>query len=485
MRHLLLFIMGIASFLAMTGHSWGQTGETRPWAAKSLQSRNNATFHFLESDTTVGIGMGAFGYMKLAPYRLLARKQNAITLGTTAQYFRGDFSLATFPTNLSSFTNGPGYITGFTEVDGSVTNESQTLLALGATNPRIYLSTAGGAGGGTVNFQGGTGISITHPTADIIQIAATGTSGGTVTSVGITVPTGLSIVSGSPVITSGTIAIGLQTNYSIPANIDQYNWNQAYANMGKVYVGSTLANNLSTQYFQITSGSVLPRMATVASADIYLPATASDIYYSLAAKENSLGNPGTSGYVLSSTTAGVRSWVANGGGTSVHSSLSNLDYATSGHTGFAKIAGDLTQAFNASQLTIEGGTYDWVIAQNAGTLKFSQYGSNITFSGSSITAFNFIGSSDRRLKKHINHLDFSKIEQIDIKQFLFKNDPTNRRRVGVIAQEVEKVLPELVYTDSEGMKSVAYTDLILMKLAFMESKIKELQREIKTLKNEK
>lgn len=30
--------------------------------------------------------------------------------------------------------------------------------------------------------------------------------------------------------------------------------------------------------------------------------------------EPPLGNPGTSGHVLSSTTAGVRSWVANGGG---------------------------------------------------------------------------------------------------------------------------------------------------------------------------
>lgn len=34
----------------------------------------------------------------------------------------------------------------------------------------------------------------------------------------------------------------------------------------------------------------------------------------LAGKENSLGNPGTTGYVLSSTTAGVRSWIAPGTG---------------------------------------------------------------------------------------------------------------------------------------------------------------------------
>lgn len=38
-------------------------------------------------------------------------KQNTITTGTTSQYLRGDLSLATFPTNVSSFTNDSGYIT--------------------------------------------------------------------------------------------------------------------------------------------------------------------------------------------------------------------------------------------------------------------------------------------------------------------------------------------------------------------------------------
>jgi hypothetical protein len=41
-------------------------------------------------------------------------------------------------------------------------------------------------------------------------------------------------------------------------------------------------------------------------------------YTATTAYEAALGNPGTSGYVLSSTTAGVRSWVANGGGSMVY-----------------------------------------------------------------------------------------------------------------------------------------------------------------------
>lgn len=50
---------------------------------------------------------------------------------------------------------------------------------------------------------------------------------GTVTSVGLSVPTGLSIT-GSPITTSGTLAIGLQSGYSIPTTASQTNWNTAY-----------------------------------------------------------------------------------------------------------------------------------------------------------------------------------------------------------------------------------------------------------------
>ena len=50
---------------------------------------------------------------------------------------------------------------------------------------------------------------------------------GSVTSVAMTVPTGLSI-SGSPITTSGTLAVSLQSGYSIPTTSSQSNWNTAY-----------------------------------------------------------------------------------------------------------------------------------------------------------------------------------------------------------------------------------------------------------------
>ena len=53
------------------------------------------------------------------------------------------------------------------------------------------------------------------------------TNTGTVTSVGVSVPTGLS-VSGTPVMTSGTIAISLASGYSIPTDAKQTAWDAKY-----------------------------------------------------------------------------------------------------------------------------------------------------------------------------------------------------------------------------------------------------------------
>ena len=59
-------------------------------------------------------------------------KQNAITTGTAAQYLRGDLSLATFPTALSSFSNDTNYITIGAVTDAVVTGKVLTGYAIGS-----------------------------------------------------------------------------------------------------------------------------------------------------------------------------------------------------------------------------------------------------------------------------------------------------------------------------------------------------------------
>jgi hypothetical protein len=62
--------------------------------------------------------------------------------------------------------------------------------------------------------------------ADVLNKPTIGT--GSVTSVAMTVPTGLT-VSGSPITTSGTLAVTLTSGYSIPTTASQTNWDTAFS----------------------------------------------------------------------------------------------------------------------------------------------------------------------------------------------------------------------------------------------------------------
>jgi hypothetical protein len=90
-------------------------------------------------------------------------------------------------------------------------------------------------------------------------------------------------------------------------------------------------------------------------------------------------------------------------------------------------------------------------------------------------------SSDERLKDNVEVIPnaVEKVKAIRGVSFT-RNDleDTERRHVGVIAQEVEKVLPEVVTEDEKGMKSVAYANMV----GLLIEAIKEQQEQIDTLK---
>jgi hypothetical protein len=69
--------------------------------------------------------------------------------------------------------------------------------------------------------------------------------------------------------------------------------------------------------------------------------------------------------------------------------------------------------------------------------------------------------SDERLKQDITPVTHAldKVKAMNGVYFKFKADPS-RVHVGLIAQNVEKAVPEVVSADGEGMKSVAYSNLV-------------------------
>lgn len=88
----------------------------------------------------------------------------------------------------------------------------------------------------------------------------------------------------------------------------------------------------------------------------------------------------------------------------------------------------------------------------------------------SVTATNFINSSDRRLKENIEEIttDESKelIDEVKVYSFNLKNESDEnepkRKHYGVIAQELQEIAPELVHEDKteNHYLSVNYTEII-------------------------
>ena len=69
--------------------------------------------------------------------------------------------------------------------------------------------------------------------------------------------------------------------------------------------------------------------------------------------------------------------------------------------------------------------------------------------------------SDARLKANIISLGstLAKLLQIDGKTYTMKKDENKKQKIGVLAQDIEKVFPELV-SESNGVKSVNYQGLV-------------------------
>ena len=111
--------------------------------------------------------------------------------------------------------------------------------------------------------------------------------------------------------------------------------------------------------------------------------------------------------------------------------------------------------------------------QSGNTIHFGQpatFVQNIQVQGTA-TATNFILSSDKTLKNNIKEIDTNHID-VDWKNFELKSEP-GVKRAGVIAQELEEKHPEFVRTDDEGIKSVAYIDLLITKIAELEARLEK------------
>jgi hypothetical protein len=100
--------------------------------------------------------------------------------------------------------------------------------------------------------------------------------------------------------------------------------------------------------------------------------------------------------------------------------------------------------------------------------------------GNILASGNVTGYSDKTLKDNIQTISnaLNKVSQLRGVEFDRNDVEGNPHQIGVIAQEVEKIIPEVVTTHEDGIKSVAYGNLV----GLLIEAIKDLKDEVSELK---
>jgi hypothetical protein len=146
------------------------------------------------------------------------------------------------------------------------------------------------------------------------------------------------------------------------------------------------------------------------------------------------------------------------------------------HTGLVNAASYTTTGFVANTTAIAPTSNTILLGNTIG--RFVLSANTGDFSGT-VTGVSFAGSSDERLKTNIHTINdpLSTIEKL--RGVSFDRISNNSKDYGVIAQEIEQVLPDIVHTDAEGYKSVSYDSII----GFLIEGMKHQQERINQLEN--
>jgi hypothetical protein len=131
---------------------------------------------------------------------------------------------------------------------------------------------------------------------------------------------------------------------------------------------------------------------------------------------------------------------------------------------------NITQYIGMSRIT----TGTWTAAYISDTKLYFNPSTGV------LSSVDYNSLSDLRLKENIKLISDSLSILTEINPVEFNWKDSRRKSYGVIAQEIEKILPDIVETNLDtGMKTVSYQQLI----AFLIDAVKQQQAEINGIKN--
>ena len=255
---------------------------------------------------------------------------------------------------------------------------------------------------------------------------------------------------------NGRLTLSAGTGVSLSAT-PRFDANQSTNKTITVSTNGTSSNTANTLVLRNGNGGISIGALSAASANLSGNITASGFLVS-----------GQSGFLKADGTVDTTTYLSNGNIKDPQITL------TASGNGFSL---GTTQSFTLNQA--DAATVAFSInstTNNTGsTLVFRD--ENGDFAARDISARNFDTTSDATLKTDILKVDNALDILESISGVSFKWKRTGEKSMGIIAQEVEEVLPELI-NNSSSYKAVNYNGLI----AVLIESIKELKQEIKELK---
>ena len=345
-------------------------------------------------------------------------------------------------------------------------------------------------------FSGNVSIAGTLTYEDVTNIDSVGLitarSGVRINDGGLVVTAGVSTLSSLQVGTAVTISSGIVTATSFSGSLAN---TLTLNTSGTGLSGSTTYNNSGASTFTVTSNATSSNtgstiVARDSSGNFNAGVITATSFSGNLSGGTVSGTTGTFSSQIQSTQA--NSTTTGGGQIYLNGSTGNrIDFNTNGVAAptfttrsagtklvlYPAISGSATDyAFGIENSTLWSSIpsateqFRWYAATtNIATLSG---GGNLTVSGT-VTA-----NSDIKLKTNIETISDALNKVLKLRGVTYDRIDSGDHQIGVIAQEIESVIPELVY-ESNGTKSVAYSNMV----GLLIEAIKEQQKQINDLKN--
>ena len=425
-------------------------GTSASWATlNALPTQTGNSGKFLTTDATTA------SWATLTASNLTGGTLSSTILGNSTVY------IGTTAVALNRATANLG-LTGISSVafpgSTSGTTTVQASAAAGTTTFTLPATTGTAALQGDTHYVGTTAVALNRTSANqaltgISSVALPGSTSGTITL--------------QPAATAGTNTITLP---AATGTVDLQG--------NTFYVGTTsIANNRGSASQTLTGVSIDGNAATATTAgtttgNAATATSATTATYLNSAASSTDANPNTrlnSGFYQQATTTTANGWP-------VSSSWYHLISSTHSNTGnyyAMQIAGSFFDNSNFYiRSTNNSGTTAWLSLITS--IGGQTIAGNLTLSGT-LTI-----NSDARLKENLVPLTGALDKVKAITGYNYNRIGSDVLHMGVVAQEVQKVAPELVLEDSEGTLSVSYQNMV----ALLIEAVKEQSAEIAALKEQ-